>query len=371
MRVLYVSKASRVMAYRDKLTALAARVDLHTVVPDRWPGVVDEPADPAHPTVECLPVRMAGHNHLHWYRGLGGVMDRVAPDLVHADEEAYSAVTLQVARLCAARRLPFVFFAWQNLAKRLPPPFGLLRGHVYRRAAGGLAGTAAAARVLRDSGFRGPVAVVPQMGVDPERFRPDPAGRTRRRTALGVGPGACLVGYVGRLVREKGVDLLVDAVAAVGDVHAVVVGDGPEAEALRRRAAGAGVGERITFTGGAASADVPGWMAALDVLVLPSRTTPTWSEQFGRVLVEAMACGVPVVVSDSGEMAGVAGPAGSVVPEGRADALAQALRTLLDPGLREERGRIARARVLELFTQERVAADTVAFYRTLGPVGAG
>src|SRR5207244_2622460 len=113
-------------------------------------------------------------------------LDEERPDLVHADEEPYSAVTGQIAALCGARRIPFVFFGWQNIDKRLPPPFGALRRSVFARAAGGIGGTERAALVLRRGGYRGPLAVIPQMGVDPKRYHPDADARTRVRARVGI-----------------------------------------------------------------------------------------------------------------------------------------------------------------------------------------
>jgi glycosyltransferase involved in cell wall biosynthesis len=111
-------------------------------------------------------------------------------------------------------------------------------------------------------------------------------------------------------------------------------------------------------------------MNALDLFVLPSETRPNWREQFGRVLVEAMACGVPVVGSDSGEIPTVVGDAGLSFPEGDAARLAECLRSLLaDAALREELAQRGRERVLELFTVEQVAAQHYEIYRAMSPTG--
>ena len=282
--------------------------------------------------------------------------------------------------LCARRRIPFVFFAWQNIRKRIPPPFALLRGAVFTRATGGIAGSPRAGEVLRAWGYRGPLAVIPQMGVDPERFAPDPAARNRVRERLGIADATPLVGYVGRLAPEKGVDLLIDAVASVPESVLIVVGGGPREEALRRRAQDAGVAQRVRFAGSVPSASIPEWMSALDVLALPSLTTPTWAEQFGRVLVEAMATGVAVVGSDSGEIPWVIGDAGVIVPEGDGSALASALASLCGSAERRRSlGARGRAAALERFGAQRIVDDTVRFYRELlgtarpsaRPVGAG
>lgn len=360
MKVLYVSKASRVAAHRDKLALMKESVDLTLVVPRHWGADPDEPSLPGDPRTLVLPAVLHGHNHLHVYRGLGATIDAERPDLVYADEESYSAVTAQIATLCARRRVPYVFHAWQNLAKRIPPPFGLLRSLNFRHAAGALAGTPTAAQVLRHWGFRGPIEVAPQMGVDPDRFRPDASARARVRAEHGLeGP---VVGYVGRLIPEKGVHLLLDAARELPGVSLLVVGGGPEEEALRLRAASLGIADRVRITGAVPSVVVSDYMAALDVLALPSLTTRGWAEQFGRVLVEAMACHVPVVGSDSGEIASVIGDAGRVVREGSVSDLVDALRGLVaDAALRSELGERGRARVLDLYSQRAVVDVTVAF----------
>ena len=377
MKVLYVSKALVVAAYRDKLRELAAHVEVTALVPERWGTQAPErDADAASaPPVITRPALLHGHNHFHVYRGAGAVLDAVRPDLVHIDEEPYSVVTLQLAELCRARGIPSLFFAWQNLAKRLPPPFGALRARVFRLVAGGIAGTAAAARVLRDAGYGGPLAVIPQFGVDPVRFAPDARARADVRGRLGIGEGAFLVGFGGRLVPEKGVHLLIEALASLsGDLHLLVMGDGPERPWLEAQAAQAGIAERVHFVGAVPSVAMPRWLAALDVLALPSLRTKGWAEQFGRILVEAMACGVPVVGSASGEIPDVVGEGGVVVPEGDAAALAVALREFaaMSPEALAEARRRARAWVCGRYTQEQVARETAEFYRLLmGERGGG
>jgi glycosyltransferase involved in cell wall biosynthesis len=293
-------------------------------------------------------------------------LDEEWPDLVHVDEEPYSAVTFQAVRHCRRRGIPSLFFAWQNLGKRLPPPFGAVRRGVFGAVAGGIAGTPAAARMLRESGYAGPLAVVPQFGVDPARFRPDSAARVRARTALGIADDRFLVGFGGRLVREKGVHLLVRAVAESADMELVIAGEGPEEDRLRGLASSLAAEDRVHFAGRIASIGMPEWLNALDALALPSLGVRGWAEQFGRILVEAMACGVPVVASRSGEIPHVVGDAGVLVPEGDVDALRRAIAGLASDEMAHRRLSCAgRERVLEHFTQDRIAADTLLFYRAL------
>jgi glycosyltransferase involved in cell wall biosynthesis len=145
-----------------------------------------------------------------------------------------------------------------------------------------------------------------------------------------------------------------------------LAGAGPEHGALLALAGRLGLGERFTMEARIPSTEMPDFYRSLDCLVLASRTLPNWTEQFGRVLIEAMACGVPVISSTSGEAPNVVGEAGLIFPEGDAEALAGHLRALLaDPNLRARLANAGRERVLAHFTQKAVAAATVEFYESL------
>jgi glycosyltransferase involved in cell wall biosynthesis len=111
---------------------------------------------------------------------------------------------------------------------------------------------------------------------------------------------------------------------------------------------------------------MPAWYGQMDTVVQPSLTRPNWKEQFNRVLVEAMACEVPAVCSTCGEMPNVIGDAGIVFPEGDVTALCDCIDGLMrDPSRRAELGARGRARVLEHFTQARVAEETYGVYRRM------
>ena len=362
MKVLYVSKASVVVAHRDKLRWLAKRVELEVVVPNRWNGSEDL-LEVEDVNLTPLPVFWPGHNHFHLYRGLGSVMDRLMPDVVHLDEEPYSAVTFQGGRAARRRGIPFVFFAYQNIPKRYPPPFHGMRRWVFDHAAAGIAATDRAAEVLVQYGFRKLLRVIPQMGVDPAMFRADAGLRADTRESFSCPSDVPVVAFIGRLVPEKGIDLLLGAVAMIPELFCVIAGSGPEESTLRALAAHLDIGSRVRFTGQIPSMEIPAVLSGVDVLCLPSRTTRRWAEQFGRVLVEAMSAEVPVLVTDCGEMPGVVGDCGKVVPMNDVQALSTALEQLVsDRAYRVELGRCGRARVMHEFSQHRVVEDTLALY---------
>jgi glycosyltransferase involved in cell wall biosynthesis len=175
------------------------------------------------------------------------------------------------------------------------------------------------------------------------------------------------VGYVGRLVEQKGVDLLLQALSGLAGVwRAYILGSGPEGDALKAQTRQLGLADRVSFDPWIPSVEMPGYYRQLDALVVPSRTRPNWKEQFGRVLIEAMACGVPVVGSDSGEIPHVIGDAGLIFPEGNPQALQGALERLLkDPDLCADLARRGQERVSTHYTQAQIAGQTYQVYQSI------
>jgi glycosyltransferase involved in cell wall biosynthesis len=179
--------------------------------------------------------------------------------------------------------------------------------------------------------------------------------------------------FVGRLAPEKGLDTLVEATAQLrSPVLLVLAGSGPCRGALAGQAERAGIGQATRFAGDLDFGQVADLLSAADVLVLPSRSTPVWKEQFGRVLIEAMGCELPVVGSDCGSIPAVLGGNGLIFPEGDAVALAAQLRRLRDaPEFRRQLGRRGREFVMREHTPEKRATETIDFYRQLLSGGAG
>ncbi len=312
----------------------------------------------------AAPIAFNGQFHLHFYPTLGRLLRRLRPDILHMDEEPYNLATWHGLRLGAAVGAAGLFFTWQNLSRRYPWPFRGFELANYRRATHAIAGNQAAAAVLRAKGYRGRVTIIPQFGVDPDLFRPH-----ADHPLLPADPQApFVIGYAGGLVPEKGVDLLLRACAVLPfpGWTLLITGEGPEQPRLAALAAELGIEQRTYFLGRRNSTDMPDFYRDLDVLVLPSISRPNWVEQFGRVLVEAMACGVTVIGSDSGEIPQVIGDAGLIFPEGDVQALGHALAALAaDPGRRAELGLAGRARALAHFTQAQIAAATYKVYRTM------
>jgi glycosyltransferase involved in cell wall biosynthesis len=362
MRVLIVSKANLVGIYQRKLEEIARRgVELLAIVPPAWSderGLM--PLERVYTEgyrLETLPIVFNGSFHLYFYRGIGEAMRRFQPNLVHVDEEPYNLAAWQA--LYHARRLgaKTLLFSWQNIVRQYPLPFRWGERWALRHADALIAGTDSAAEVWRAKGCAGRLAVIPQFGTDTDLFQP-PERRPQRPFTIG---------YFGRLIEEKGLHVLLPAVAPLtGDWSLDLLGGGPLRPALEVQAADLGIADRLTFHDQVPSTDMPTRYHQIDVLVLPSLTRPHWKEQFGRVLVEAMASGVPVIGSDSGAIPGVVGDAGLIVPEGDAAALTAALEALrADSALYADLSRKGRDRAVKHFTHAGVAEATVALYHEL------
>ncbi len=364
MRILIASKILVVAAYRHKLDEIAARPDVERLVvvaPPAWhePGgrtlVLEPPTGSPAYDLRVEPIRFNGSYHLFYWPGLERILREVRPDLVHLDEEPYNVATAHGTWLAARHGARSLFFTWQNLLRRYPPPFRWIERGVFGHSAYAIAGSTEALQVLRTKGYRGPASVIPQFGVDPDLFAPG-------RPAAEDPP---IIGFIARLVEEKGIFVLLTAIAGLkGAWRLHVVGTGPLEAKARRRAAQLGLSERISWERGIASTRVPELLRTFSLLVQPSLTRTHWKEQFGRAVMEAMACGIAVVGSASAEIPNVIGDAGLLVPEGDATALREAIaRLLADRQLRAELGRRGRQRVLGCYTNQRIAEQTVDAYQ--------
>lgn len=361
LRVLRVSKSGVVTAWRERERLLRSNgADLTLVTAARWEEGGSMVSFTADGDTFVVPIRTVGRHPNRFVfdpRALWRVLGSSRWDLIDLHEEPFGLAAAEVLALCRLRslRVPFVVSSAQNIDKRYPPPFRWFESWSLRRAAGAYTCNVEAGEILRRKGLTGELVLLP-LGVDVERFQPgdhpEPVGQLH-------------VGFVGRLIPHKGVDVLLEAVAGDTRMRVEIFGAGPESDRLVATARRLGIGERVTFHGHVDEADIPGTYRRFDVLAVPSVPMPGWLEQFGRVVVESQASGIPVVASASGALPDVVGEEGLLVPPRDPDALRAALGRLLDePGL-WSRLRAAGLAGARRYSWESVAETQMAMYRAV------
>ncbi len=355
MKVLLVSNMYTYAGNWDKLDQLSRHVELQVVTPARWATekelhpVADAPRfagglwvhHPIRTITQGNPFR-----HVYHLAPLVRVLREFKPDVVHVEQEPESLSLLQLSALKPLFNYRLLFVAWENVN---PLPQGwLFRKLNFAAADGGIFGNEAALERCAQFGYHKKSALIPQYG-----FEVAPHVQHTHTSQ------SFCVGYAGRLVPEKGISDLLDAVHTLPSVELVVAGDGPLAADMRGD-------PQVRWLGTLDRNAMNDFWQRIDAFVLPSLTTKKWAEQFGRVLVEAMAHGVPVIGSSSAAIPEVIGDAGLVFPEGDARALANALKRLrCDASLRESLIEKGYQRVQHVYHSDVIMRRTVQFYREL------
>ena len=273
------------------------------------------------------------------------------------------AAEVALARNLATPGTPLILYAWQNILRQRRWLVRLACAFTLRSAQHVVCASREAISVLERQGYRGTSSIQPLFGLDTRYFYPHPVPALKAQLGL----KEFVVGYIGRLVPEKGVDTLLKAAAlAQRPLQVLVVGSGPEKEKLQALARQLGIQSKCVFVENRAYDLIADYVNALDLLILPSRTTPNWKEQFGRVLVEAMASKVPIVGSNSGAIPEVIGEAGRIFPEGETLALVQIIDELAaQPALRGNLIERGYQRVQQHYTVDQLAQKTLTLWRNL------
>jgi len=360
---------------------LAQHTDLRLITPAWYPTAfgphtLDFEFN-AEATIQSYPIRFLHFRRTstRWILRSGDLGFRqFQPDIIHVENEQSSWITCQALlyRRLFAPRAKVVLFCWDNLR---PEEQTLKTGafeylsRINRQFVDFfICGNQAGKEILTERGIPAErIAVLPQYGVDPDLFYPyAPERRQSCRRQFGVLPGQFAVGFVGRFVEEKGLLDLVEAIGVLRQVSQraivlVTAGQGELEDTVRLRCAERGVS--LIVLPSCKYNEIVEVMNALDVLALPSQSRPFWKEQFGRVLIEAMACGTPVIGSDSGEIPNVIGNAGLVFHKRDPGELLRCLSLCCEnEPFRLDLRRRGLERVLNSFTNQTIADQTLRIY---------
>jgi glycosyltransferase involved in cell wall biosynthesis len=340
-----------------------------TVAPTQMKGDLRSVKVEADPTaqyrLEVIPNYLSQYIHVMLYDWKLRDLLHQDWDMIHCWEEPYILSGWQIARL-KPKQTPLVFSTFQNYQKNYPFPFNWIEQDSMNRATGWIGFGQTGIDALQDrQGYDKPWRQIPA-GIDTEQFYANPQARQQTFATLDWQEnGPPVVGFLGRFVPEKGLDLLMDALGKIAHPwRALFVGAGPMEAQIQTWAAQ--YPDQVRVCTEVRHAQVPDYLNAMDLLCAPSQSLPNWREQFGRMLVEAMACGVPVVGSDSGEIPYVLKGAGLVVPEKDALGWQQTIAGLLNNSQhRQQLKQQGLEKVASCYTWETIAKQYLDFFDVL------
>ena len=388
MRILVASHTYIVDINREKFKILAnlePNIEVTVVVPRRWkPGGIQnkiiETQFCQEGSFKVVPISNYSQNNqglLTFGTDLIRVLQEFRPQIIQVEQGSKSLAYAQLILLNKLFKLQAknLFFTWWNLPYKLKWPISTLEDCNLHYTDGVISGNLDGAKILRQRGYQGAVKVMPQLGVDETLFR-----RTGKDADLsrrfGIKPTDFVVGFVGRFVEEKGLLTLAEALAGLKKLpwKWLLVGQGKLRPQIAEKSIEWGISDRIIWVESISHEEVPAYINLMDCVVLPSQTsykfktltTVGWKEQFGHVLIEAMACKIPVIGSDCGEIPHVIGDAGLIFPEGNAKKLRDCLQQLMErPELVADLGDRGYHRVAVNYTNQALAEQLLEFYKEL------
>lgn len=386
MRILVASHTYIVDLNCEKLRALTRlnpNIEVTIVVPQRWqPGGVQNKIIESQPKIadnfQVIPISNFSQNNqalLTFGTDIVPLLQEFRPQIIQVEQGSKS---LGYAQLITLNRLlnlqaKNVFFTWWNLPYTPKFPISWLEAYNLKNTDGLIAGNQDGVDVLKQRGYTGKHIILPQLGVDEVLFSATPQLDLAR--SLGIQTDEFVIGFVGRFVEEKGILTLIQALSKLtGKWKLLLLGRGILKDKIIGEATAAGIGDRLIMVESVPHEQVVNYINLMNTLVLPSETTYQiktltavgWKEQFGHVLIEAMACQVPVIGSDSGEIPFVIADTGLIFPEKDAAALAKCLQTLLDnPSFAQELGHKGYERIMTNYTNKALAQKQLDFYQQL------
>jgi L-malate glycosyltransferase len=387
MKILVASHTYIVDLNCEKLRALSQLepgIEVTVVVPKRWkPGGVQnkiiETQYRDEGTFRIVPISNFSQNHqglLTFGADLISLMREFRPNIIQVEQGSRGLAYTQAIALnqLLGLKAKNVFFTWWNLPYELKLPIAFLEKYNLNHSHGIISGNQDGAEILRQRGYKKPIKVMPQLGIDENIFAPIPQPELAAK--LGIQPGEFVVGFVGRFVQEKGLLTLLDALSSLKDKpwKLLLLGRGPLQADLMQKAGENNIKERIILIESVSHEEVAKYINLMSTLVLPSETTYNfktltsvgWKEQFGHVLIEAMACQVPVIGSNSGEIPHVIGDAGLIFPEGDATAFANCLTQLMENSeFAENLGQMGYQKAMAQYTNKALAKQQLEFYQEL------
>jgi glycosyltransferase involved in cell wall biosynthesis len=387
MKILVASHTYIVELNREKLRELSKlhqNIEVIIIVPKVWqPGGVQNKIIESQPfkdgNFQVIPVDNFSKNNqglLTFNYKILDILQKFKPDIIQVEQGVKSLAYAQLITINKLLNLKAknVFFTWWNLPYNNKFPVNWLEKYNLNNTDGLIVGNQDGLDILREHGYQKDAIILPQLGVDETLFYPQK--QPELALTLGISANDFIVGFVGRFVPEKGIITLLKALITIKELSwkFLLLGRGELELEIIKIAQENGIQDRLIIVESVAHDEVAKYINLMNTLVLPSETTYKfktltsvgWKEQFGHVLIEAMACKIPVIGSDSGEIPSVIGNTGLIFPEGNISALKNSLTQLIENEiLREKLAQLGYEKCLKQYTNKALAAQQVNFYQQL------
>jgi glycosyltransferase involved in cell wall biosynthesis len=387
MKILVASHTYIVELNREKLKQLSQlddNIKVTIVVPKLWkPGGVQNKIIETQPYQEgnlrVVPISNYSQNNqglLTFSLEIIKLLKEFKPNIIQVEQGVKSFAYAQLIILNKLLNLQAknLFFTWWNIPYQSKFPVSVLEKFILKNTDGLIAGNQDAAEILVDHGYQNAIKIMPQLGVDETLFTPQKQPELAQK--IGIQNNDFVIGFVGRFVPEKGILTLIKALQNLNSktYKLLLLGRGELENQIKETAKEMGIYERLIIVESVPHDQVKNYINLMNVLVLPSETTDQfktltaagWKEQFGHVLIEAMACKIPVIGSNSGEIPNVIGDTGLIFPEGDSQALNGCLKQLIDqPELTNHLAELGYNRVMQNYTNLALAKQQLSFYQEL------
>jgi len=278
----------------------------------------------------------AGNGSLYFYEyRFKKELRAIKPDIIFIDEEPWSLSALQTVYFSSIFKPLILFYTKQNIYKRYPFPFNQTQKYIFHSAVKGVAVSRECETILRRHGFNKNINLLPH-AVDTANFCRKESNKLRGQMGL----KGFIFGYIGRLTREKGLLTLLEASYILKndksinkeDFKILIVGDGYLKNEMNMFISKRGLEDIVIIHPSVPHNSVSEYLNCIDTFILPSMTTTRWKEQFGRVIIESLSCGVPVIGSDSGAIPELISDTGGgiIFPQGNAEVLSEKMSQIMN-----------------------------------------